>query len=86
MKQVRISELKSRLSEHLRAAENGETIEVLDRKRAIVRLVPAAAVDSDSVEVIPARHSFKSVRALRPARATPRVDSLDALRQERGDH
>ena len=34
MKQVRIAELKARLSEHLRAVRNGETIAVLDSKYA----------------------------------------------------
>jgi antitoxin (DNA-binding transcriptional repressor) of toxin-antitoxin stability system len=32
MRQVRIAELKSRLSEYLRAVRRGETIAVLDRE------------------------------------------------------
>lgn len=40
MKQVRIAELKSRLSEFLRAAQGGQTIAVLDRNTAIAHIVP----------------------------------------------
>jgi antitoxin (DNA-binding transcriptional repressor) of toxin-antitoxin stability system len=40
MKQVRIADLKSRLSEFLRAAQSGETIAVLDRNTAIAQIVP----------------------------------------------
>lgn len=40
MRQVRIAELKSRLSEFLRAAEQGESITVLDRNRSIAQIVP----------------------------------------------
>lgn len=40
MRQVRIAELKARLSEYLRAVRGGETIAVLDRETAVARLVP----------------------------------------------
>jgi antitoxin (DNA-binding transcriptional repressor) of toxin-antitoxin stability system len=40
MKQVRIAELKARLSEFLRAVRRGETIAVLDRDTAIAQIVP----------------------------------------------
>lgn len=40
MKQVRIAELKSRLSEFLRAVQRGETLAVLDRNTAIAHIVP----------------------------------------------
>jgi len=40
MKSVRIAELKSRLSEHLRAVRNGETIAVLDRETPVAQIVP----------------------------------------------
>jgi prevent-host-death family protein len=82
MKQVRISDLKRQLSKHLRAVEAGEVIEVMDRARAIVRVVPAER--EATVELIPASRSFASVRNVRVARATRSVSSLDALRQERG--
>lgn len=40
MKAVRIAELKSRLSEYLRAVRNGETISVLDRETPVAQIVP----------------------------------------------
>src|SRR5207247_9201595 len=40
MKSVRIAELKSRLSEYLRAVRNGETLSVLDRETPVAQIVP----------------------------------------------
>ena len=40
MKQVRIAELKARLSEYLRAVRRGETIAVLDRETPVAHIVP----------------------------------------------
>ena len=40
MKQVRIAELKARLSEYLRAVRRGETIAVLDRDTPVAQIVP----------------------------------------------
>ena len=40
MKQVRIADLKARLSEHLRAVRRGESIAVLDRDTPIAQIVP----------------------------------------------
>src|SRR4030095_9294422 len=40
MDTVRIADLKARLSEHLRKVRQGHTLTVLDRDRAIARLVP----------------------------------------------
>ena len=40
MKQVRIAELKARLSEHLRAVRRGETIAVLDRDTPVAQIMP----------------------------------------------
>jgi antitoxin (DNA-binding transcriptional repressor) of toxin-antitoxin stability system len=37
---VRIADLKARLSQHLRAVRRGHTLTVLDRDRAIARIVP----------------------------------------------
>jgi prevent-host-death family protein len=41
MRQVRIAQLKSHLSEYLRAVRRGETISVLDRETPVARIVPA---------------------------------------------
>jgi prevent-host-death family protein len=40
MKQVRIAELKARLSEYLRIVRRGETIAVLDRETPVAQIVP----------------------------------------------
>jgi prevent-host-death family protein len=40
VRQVRIAELKARLSEYLRAVRRGETVAVLDRETPIARIVP----------------------------------------------
>ncbi len=40
MKTVRIAELKSHLSEHLRSVRQGQALTVLDRDTPIARLVP----------------------------------------------
>jgi len=40
MKRVRIAELKSHLSEYLRAVRGGQTIAVLDRETPIAQIVP----------------------------------------------
>jgi prevent-host-death family protein len=42
MKQVRVAELKSKLSEFLRAVRSGESIMVLDRNTSIAQIVPIA--------------------------------------------
>lgn len=40
MKQVRIADLKARLSEYLRAVRRGETITVLDRETPVAQIIP----------------------------------------------
>lgn len=40
MDTVKIADLKARLSEHLRKVRQGRTLTVLDRDRAIARIVP----------------------------------------------
>jgi prevent-host-death family protein len=86
VKQVRIAELKSRLSEYLRAVRQGETIAVLDRDTPVARIVPAPG--------------HVSLRIRKPAQGTPppnrvplpkkelklNVDVVDLLLQERQQH
>lgn len=69
MRQVRISELKSRLSEHLRAVRSGETISVLDRETPIAEIVPVG--------------NRPTLRIRKPAPGTPppnRVPLLEPLK------
>lgn len=40
MNTVKIAELKSRLSEHLRQVRRGHTLTILDRKTPIARVIP----------------------------------------------
>jgi prevent-host-death family protein len=43
MSDVRIADLKARLSEHLRSVRNGGTLTVLDRDTPVARIVPYSA-------------------------------------------
>ena len=83
MKRIKIADLKDHLSEHLRAVERGAEMEVTDRARPIVRLVPVAA--GNGISITPALRPFAEVRAkrFRPARWSMR--SLELLREERGE-
>jgi len=82
MKRIKIAELKDHLSEHLRAVEGGAEVEVTDRARPIVRLVPVAAPAGTAI--VAAHRPFAEVRRrrFRPARWGAR--SLDLLLEERG--
>ncbi|MBI2895675.1 MAG: type II toxin-antitoxin system Phd/YefM family antitoxin [Deltaproteobacteria bacterium] len=82
MIRVRISELKSQLARHVRAAETGQVIEVLDRARPVARLV-AVPRDDEALEVVPPRRPFASVRRVRLPRLKLAMSSSDALRAER---
>jgi len=83
MKRVKIADLKNHLSEHLRAVEQGAEIEVTDRQRPIVRLVPVRAA-APQIRIIPARQPFAEVRNRRYPKARWRTDSLRLLLEERG--
>ena len=83
MKRVAISHLKSHLSEHIRAAEHGEVIEIMDRARPVARVVPIDA-GLTSLDIIPSSVTFASVRNVRLPRVRSRMSSLEALRRDRG--
>ena len=82
MKRVRIAELKSELSKHLRAVEKGAEIEVTDRDRPIARIVPASAVEPPA-QIIPARISLEKVRKRRVKPARWRLDVVELLLEDR---
>ncbi len=82
MRQVQISVLKSQLSKHLRAAEAGETIEVMDRSRVIAVVGPVG--ERPELETVPPRRPFSSVRRIKLPRLEVRGGSLRALAIERG--
>jgi len=62
MKEVRIAELKAKLSEYLRAVRRGHSITVLDRDQPIARIVPY--------------RSSGAVRIRMPAPGAPRLQDI----------
>jgi len=81
MKRVGIAELKDHLSEHLRAVEKGAEIEVTDRDRPIVRLIPATKRPRPSI--LAAQRPFAELRRKKFRPANWGVSSLELLLQER---
>jgi prevent-host-death family protein len=78
MTQVRIADLKARLSEHLRSVRNGDTLTVFDRDTPVARIVPYA---TPPLEV---RKAARRVRDLKlPPRARKRTDSVAVLLEDR---
>ncbi len=51
MVSVSISELKAKLSEHLRRVKAGETVIVTDRGRAVAQLSPPPRVEDEDAEL-----------------------------------
>ena len=82
MKRVKITELKDRLSKHLRAVERGAEIEVTDRDRPIARLVPVPR-QAPEVRIEPARRPFAPVRDKRCRPARWPVGAVDLLLEDR---
>jgi prevent-host-death family protein len=85
MKQVRIAELKARLSEYLRAVRRGETIAVLDRDTPVARIVPVG--DRPALRVRkPAPGAPPPNRVPLPKPLPLDVDVVQLLREERQSH
>jgi prevent-host-death family protein len=82
MKQVRIAELKARLSEYLRAVRRGETIAVLDRDTPVAQIIPVRE-RSDLRVRKPAPGTPPPNRVPRPKPATLNVDIVQLLLDER---
>ena len=78
MTDVRIADLKARLSEHLRSVRKGGTLTVLDRDTPVARIVPYAA---PPLEI---RKAQRRVRDLKlPPRLAKRTDSVAVLLEDR---
>jgi prevent-host-death family protein len=75
---VRIADLKARLSEHLRTVRNGGTVTVLDRDTPVARIVPYVA---QSLEIRKAKRSLRDLKV--PPRPSKRTDSLALLLEDR---
>jgi len=78
MSDVRIADLKARLSEHLRSVRQGGTITVLDRDTPIARIVPYAA---QPLEVRNARRRLRDLKL--PPKPAKRTDSVAILVEDR---
>ena len=85
MKQVRIADLKARLSEYLRAVRGGESIAVLDRDTPVAQLIPVREARALRVRK-PAPGSLPPCRVKVPKRARLNVDIAELLLEERQGH
>ncbi len=83
MKSVRIAELKSRLSEHLRQVRRGSSITVLDRDTPVARLVPY----EDDGAALTVREPARDAPRLRDVPLPPPLelhhDAVELLLEER---
>jgi antitoxin (DNA-binding transcriptional repressor) of toxin-antitoxin stability system len=85
MKQVRIAELKSKLSEFLRTVQRGETIAVLDRDTAIAQIVPIRERPGLRIRK-PAAGSPTPNKVALPKPVQLKIDALELLLEERQSH
>ncbi|GKS57549.1 hypothetical protein YTPLAS18_10760 [Nitrospira sp.] len=85
MKGVRVADLKSKLSEHLRKVRAGKTVTVLDRSTPIARIVPY----EEQVSTLTVRSplasspSLKDIRLPPPLKLRRNVDVVAVLLEER---
>lgn len=84
MRSVKIAELKDRLSEHLRAVEQGDEVIVTDRNRPIARIVPLAGPGGGAA-LTPPQVPFSTIRGRAWRAAGWRVPSEELLAEERGE-
>jgi prevent-host-death family protein len=85
MKQVRIAELKARLSEYLRAVRRGETIAVLDRETPVAQIVPVR--DRTALRIRkPAPGTPAPNRVRLPKSSKLNIDVVQLLLEERQSH
>ena len=83
MDTVRIADLKARLSEHLRTVRQGHTLTVLDRDRAIARIVPYDGEHRPLTVRAPRRGAPALPRVSLPPPLRSKVDVLALLAEER---
>lgn len=83
MKAVRIAELKSRLSEYLRAVRDGATVTVLDRNTPVAKIIP---IQQAGLRIRkPAPGSPPPKRLALPPPLNLKLDVMDLLDEERAD-
>jgi prevent-host-death family protein len=78
MSDVRIADLKARLSEHLRSVRNGGTLTVLDRDTPVARIVPYTA---QPLEIRKAKRRLRDLKL--PPKPSKRTDSVALLVEDR---
>jgi antitoxin (DNA-binding transcriptional repressor) of toxin-antitoxin stability system len=83
MGQVRIADLKSRLSEHLRKVRAGRSLTILDRDTPIARIVPWEGGDALFKVRPPLPGTPRLQRIALPAPLRLRGDIVKLLLQER---
>jgi prevent-host-death family protein len=81
MKQVRVADLKARLSEHLRYVRRGHTVTVLDRDTPIARIVPYDPLPPLKVREPAGKHKLSQIPLPRPIHVPVEVVAL--LREDR---
>lgn len=84
MQGIRIADLKSRLSEHLRAVRSGRSLTILDRDTPIARIVPWKRDDPLQLRK-PRPGAPKPSQVPLPPPLRSRVDVVDLLLEERQD-
>ena len=82
MRQVRIAELKSKLSEFLRRVQRGESLTVLDRDTPIAQVIPIRTRTGLRVRQ-PAPGSPAPGKVPLPKPAQLKIDIVDLLLEER---
>lgn len=82
MTQVRIAELKARLSEYLRAVRRGETIAVMDRETPVAQIIPVRGRSALRIRKPPVGTPPPN-RVPLPRRARLDVDVVPLLLEER---
>jgi prevent-host-death family protein len=78
MSNVRIADLKARLSQHLRAVRNGATLTVLDRDTPVARIVPYAP---QPLEIRKAKRRLRDLKLL--LKPSKRTDGVSVLLEDR---
>ena len=85
MKSIKIAQLKSELSRHLRDVRRGEPLTVLDRMTPVARLVPIDAGD-DVVITVPTPGTTAPGKVRLPAPLRVGADIVTLLLAERQNH
>ncbi|MBF0492423.1 MAG: type II toxin-antitoxin system Phd/YefM family antitoxin [Deltaproteobacteria bacterium] len=85
MKKVKIGELKTHLSAHLKKVKIGEEIIVLDRDEPIAKLIPFNKNDDNRLIVIPPKikGALKGFKFTGPRLKTDVVKLLHELREDK---